>query len=327
MATEAAPQILSTTVDRQGLSVVTSTKTADHPRLGSIYNPVTLAAATPVWFHPLQTGRHLALLRERWTGGTIGTGGPQSYSAHTAILLPSWATVDPVTGSVEAIGEIPSRLSGERLLLGAVSRIDSVYTIGTLDAIAHIAQYRVDTGGQLILQAEEVVPAVGGVDFCAGIYIDGNNMVLIGLDDDGGVYRARKSWGRVGQQRGAPWEYKGQRGWYVDPVELQPETTVAGIPFTSVETVSYAKVRDREWLVTHDGTNAHFWSSRMVDSVWRNNSVPDVACDWLYLQPQLDHNPDVLDSGVRAAVPWVATDSITTSGAQELRVAWGLLPV
>lgn len=322
MSSEATVQVLDTSIDRTGLSIVTTTKTADNPRLGAIYTPLTLAAARPVWFHPLQTGSFLTLLQEHWTAATIGSGGPGTYSAKTVSTIPTWVTVNPVTGAVTNKGEMPSRLSGTRILRTAISRIDALYTVGTIEGIPWIVHYRVDPGGQLILQAEEILPVVEGVSFGAGIYIDGAKLILIGTDGDGKVYRMRKPWGSVGNTIADTWQYKGVKGWLTDVDNLEPE-----VGLTSDGPVTYAKNKDREYLVTRSGGNVHhFWSSRMVDTTW-TTARANVTVENLYLQPQLDHNPLALADGVNAAVPWVSTHPVTTGGANALQVAWGVLPV
>lgn len=351
MSGEATTQILESTIDRDGLSIVTSTKTIDNPRLGAIYNPLTLAAAVPVCFQPLADGTYLALFAKRWTQATIAaSGGPQAYSAHTEVTTPSWAIINPVTGSVSGQAEVPTRLSGARVLMGACVRTGYLFTVGTIDDVPFIQHHRVDDRGTIVLQSEEILQVTVlddlEISWLNGVYIDGNYLVVIGTDDSaGGIYRRRKPWGRVGQTVD-PWEYKGAKGWYStdDPSALQPEdpedpplpnldgarmleaeTPFAGV-LTAATAVSYAKIRDREWLCTNDGTTARFWVSRMVEPTWRKSPI-EVSADVVYLQPQLYYNPTALPDGVTGAVPYVATKLDSTSGKNALQVSWGALPV
>lgn len=330
MATEAAQQIIDSAVELSGLSIVTATKTNAAPRLGSIYRPDLLAAAVPIWFHPLQTGNYLGLFRQRWTGATIGSGGPQTYSAKTISLLPSWANISPATGSTEAIAEIPSQLSGTRVLNGATSRVDFLYTIGTVDGVPHLAHHRVSPLGQLLLQGEEVLPPAdtGDVSFKAGLYIDGRHLVVFGVDGANKIYRARKSWGRIGigVDPNEQWQFKGVKGWYSDPAELDPEPGPTADVVSTAGLVSVAQVRDRTYIAAMSGGTAVVYSSRAVDAKWRNEDQ-NITGGWVYLQPQLYYQASNVPEGFRIGIPYVKTTIDNTAGATALNVAWGLVGV
>ena len=329
MSGEATTQVLDTSVDRDGLSIISTTKPIDNPRLGSMYNPTTLAAALPVWFHPQPDGQYLAVLKEHWRAATIGSGGPQSYSTHTTVTTPHWATVNPTTGTVTGLAEITSNLSGDRTLIAACSRTGYLFTVGTVDDVAYIAHHRIDDRGNLVLQAEEVLPVTLldelEVSWFNGVYIDGTYLVVIGTDDSaGGLYRRRKPWGQVGTGIGV-WEYKGSRGWFSDPAEVESETATGGV-LTSASAVTHVKFRGRELLCTNDGTTARLWSSRPVDPYWKQLAI-EIEGHAVYLQPQLYYNPASLAEGDTAAVPYVATERDETSGALSLKVSWGLIAV
>lgn len=330
MSGEATVQVLDTSVDATGLSIISATKTVDNPRLGAMYNPLTLAAALPVWFHPINDGTYLAVLRGHWEAATIGTGGPQSYSAHTEVAEPTWVIVDPVTGATSRQDVIPTRLSGTRLLTDACSYLAYLYTVGTIDAVPFIQYHRVTANGTVVLQAEEIIvdTVIGAhtVSWHCGLYIDGDYLVLMGVDGTGALYRRRKSWARVGvNQVNDPWQYKGAKGWFVDPTEADAETTASGT-LTGGTVVSYAKIRDREWLCTNDGTTARFYSSRMVEPNWKASAYT-VTADVVYLQPQLRANLPALPDGVTTAIPWVSTKRDSTTNRNALQVSWGALPV
>lgn len=347
MSGEATVQVLDTSVDRDGLSIVSATKTVANPRLGSMYHPTLLAAGVPVWFHALNDGTYLALFSKHWEAATVGSGGPQTYSAHTEVTTPTWVVVNPVTGHTTDQGVIPSRQVGTRTLIDACSRTGYLYTLGTVDGTPFIQHHRIDDKGNLVLQSEEVIPDTVvdalTVTWTAGLYIDGFYLVLIGRDGSGHLYRRRKPWGRVGQNNGQdPWTYRSAKGWYAsdDPDTLVPEDPEdptlpdlggarmmeAEVGPTGTGTATYAKRGDREWLCVKDGSVAKFWSSRMVDSSWKKATL-EVPADAVHLQSQLYHNTVSLPEGVDTAVPFVKTVVITTSGQNALQVSWGSLPV
>jgi hypothetical protein len=68
MSSEGAQQILDTSIDAFGISTVTSSKNADTPRQGLIYDPVNLAAGRLIHIHP-SPANYTALFRERWFHG------------------------------------------------------------------------------------------------------------------------------------------------------------------------------------------------------------------------------------------------------------------
>lgn len=331
MASVATVQVLDSTIDTVGLSIITATKTADAPRQGMVYNPLTLAAAVPVWFHQLNSGAYLMVMNKRWYGATISTsgGGPQSYSAHTETTTPSWVQIDPTTGhTTGAITEFDSATSGDRVLNGAFSRLDYLFTSGAIGGVPHVGHYRVTSNGVLVMQDEELIPpidvhgpAVGDdpppviatVNFSAGCYIDGDFLVVLGTDADHNVYKTRRNWGRIGGSaaNAQGWTYWGAKGWLGDPDTLVPLPLVA-----SGGTVSYASSKDREYLGVSNGGHTEVWSSRRVETPWTQET--SILSPTAWLQPQL--HPSASASGV----PYVSTTIDTTSGAQSLQVAWGL---
>src|ERR1700752_2085382 len=111
MATEAAQQVLDTSVDPVGLSIASATMTAENLRHGSMYNPLVLAAGVPVWFHPLQNSQYVAVFRSHWINATVGTGGPPAY-ADLKEAGSCWVRVPPPTGGTTSLGNIPTRFSG-----------------------------------------------------------------------------------------------------------------------------------------------------------------------------------------------------------------------
>lgn len=324
MSTETTTQVLDTSYDMNGISVVTATKTAAAPRRGTIYNPDTLAAALPVWFHPLRDGRFLGLFAERWHTATIGSGGPQSYASHVETINPSWMVFDPATGSYSGVQEIPSNLPGNRDLAGAVSRFSYLLTIGTCNDEAHLQHHVVGDHGDVILQAEEIVPVVGGVSFSFGIWVDDRFLYLVGTDSASRIHLARKRWSRVGENRDewGTWEYKGTRGWSPEPSNLAPLMDSTGQPLVTSGPVSYAKLKNREFISVMTATDAKIYSSRDVEPTWVLEYQR--PADYLYLQPQLYYNPTMIPTGKRVGVPYVVTDIIDTANAKQLLVSWDM---
>ena len=327
MSTEAARQVLDDSVDATGISIVTANRTVAEPRRGTLYNPTGLAAAEPVWFHPLQDGRWIALLSEVWSDATVSsTGGPQTYSEYTTSTTPHWVTFDPVHGAPGAVTEIPTGLSGTRDLAGACSRVDFIFTVGTLDGAALIQHHRIAPNGELILQGEEIAPNPDDILFGYGCYIDAREVVVFGANEDGHVYRARKSWGRIGIKTDVneQWQYQGLKGWTTDPDDLEPLRDTSGAEIVTTGPVSYGKIGDREYISVMTSTTAKFYSSRMVDRYWVSEASPLIA-DFLYLQPQL--RPQSVPDGARNAIPYVITEYDDTEEENSLQVSWGLLAV
>ena len=339
MATEAAQQVLDTSVDAVGLSIVSATMTVEAPRNGSMYNPVVLAAGVPIHFHALQNGQYVALFRSHWIAATVGTGGPQSYTEHLDAGS-CWVRVAPPTGATVALGTIPTRIPGDTLVInGAASRQDFLFTIGNLDGVAIIQHHRISEEGLLLLQAEEVMLPVGvpAVTFDRGCFIDDESLVIIGADPDNNLFMARRRWGRIGQPDPTPrytWEYRSVKGWLADIATLE------SIGIASAGPVSVAKFKDR-WLlsvVRHEGTDffARVYAARQTDPFghWKLMASPIHLGDTgtylggaLYFQP-LNVNPAQLKpSGAVTQLPYVLSTRVISAAEQAIDTAWGLWPV
>ena len=339
MATDATVQVLATSVDSPGLSIVTSTMTAAHPRYGTAYTSTVLAGSVPVYFHPLADGTYLALLRTHWSAATmLGSEGPQSYSAYTSSSEPTWAVLHPATGSPGAPGTIPTRLSGytSRRLNGACSRVDFLYTVGIVDGVGYAAWHRVTRNGAILLMAEETLAVTAGsVTFGYGCHLDGDFLVVIGLGADGAIYQARRRWSNIGSPSTAdPWFYRGPRGWLADPTTLSPLTDAAGATLHSSGPVSTAQMWGRTWMttVTHTGGAyaAQLYRTRTAGT-WATDGDPialgtdaEYLGGTVFLQPQLPNNPAALAVGVTTAIPYVSSRSVHSGGAYTLDTQWGL---
>ena len=321
MATEATPQVLDTSVDALGLSIVTSTRTASNPRFGAIYNPSTLAAAIPVWFHPLPDGRYVALFAETWSSATQSTtGGPQSYSAKNVSTNPHWAVVDPITGAAGPVTAIPANQFAARTLVAACSQNDYLFLIHNDGLLQH---HRVQANGAVVLEAEEFVPTRDGVTLTTGCYTDGNWLVLIGSDPMKRVYRARKNWARVGIMN-EDWQWNTDKGWLVDTTPVALEGEIGAL--LAERAVTYAKRADREYLALgRDNGQANVYSSRMVDPKWRfEYAIPGTH---VAVQSQLRVNQDAIPGAAHNGFPVVKTALDSSVGKNSLQVSWSVLPV
>ena len=353
MASEAVPQLLDVSVDSAGLSVVSAIRTAADPRNGTMYNPLVLAAGVPVWFHPLQTGQYIGLLRSHWFNATVGTGGPQSYSAHTEGGS-VWVKVTPPGGQTEVLGKIRDGLT----LNGACSRKEFLFTVGSLDdGTASVQHHRIGPGGALMSVDEDILPVTNGVLFDKGCYIDDEYLVVLGTDADAKVYMARRKWFRIGARANyredaldkdtdeerairiydvgvEPWEYQGLAGWLSDPFHLEP------IGLTSVGPVSVAMFRGRlvASTVALDAGEyvARVYQTRAADPFgkWKPDPLGEQPLGnidtnlggALYFQSQLGRNPaaPVPVEGSMTAIPYVTSARSIAGSEHAITTAWGL---
>lgn len=326
MATEATPQIPETAVETAGISVVSSTRTLDLPRQGSIYNPTSFAAGVPVWFHRRNDGKYLGLFSEHWAAATgVYNDGPQLFSDYTESLTPVYMVIDPATGAAAG----PYFLSGLDTMNAAVSRGDYLFVLGTRDSKAWLQHYVITRSNALQLQGEELVPN----DFHLGLYADNFHLWVFGPDEDGFLTRIRKNWGRIGSNAdpALQWEYEGERGWFSDPEESRAMT--GDLPANGP--CSVAKFRDRYFIMTTSAFEGDVWaqpySARAVDTKWKPFDDPimlgtdDTALGAAYLQPQLTVNPSLVsgDTGF-AYVTSVLVEDDDNAG---ILTQWSILSV
>jgi hypothetical protein len=341
MATGSVQQVLDDSVDAEGLSICTARATGANPRQGTIYNPLTLAAGVPVWFHKLVNGSYLALFRDVWSAATVGASSAQSFSAATESTTPSWVTIEPTTGAAGPVTPVTSLLSGPRILAGATSYRDFFFTVGTLGGVPHVAHYRIARDGATILQGEELLPVVNGVSFNMGCFIDGNWLIVYGTDSTRQLYECRKSWARIGINNGVDnWLYGGPKGFLADPTTLTPLTS-AGVPIIANGPVSAAKSRDMYFLSTvTKGADtartrtAHIHKQRALDAEWTDDGANIMLGDsttWLggglYFQPQLPVNTGKTVAGSLGGIPYLSSIRVITGSEKAIDNAWGLWPV
>jgi hypothetical protein len=277
VATSPLLQIDSSTVDAAGVSVVTATPSSTNVRQGVIYDSSVMAAAAPIWFHPLSIpGQFLMINARRWSAATPG-GGPGVYSAYTEDLTPTWRLLDVAGGhATNPVGQpmaIPlNTVATNVAVVAAASRPPNILFLlysatvnGTAAAI--LQRLHVNTTGSVTIANEEVLPGVEGVVFNRGLQYDTPNLVVYGTDANHKVYRITKLWAHVGINSvrtvvpnkyttpsavGAPtgWQYYTGTGYSSDPTELAPVTVYGGYPLTTYGPMSFAQYRNQVLMTT-----------------------------------------------------------------------------
>ena len=275
----------------EGLTLYTSQRSADDPARGSLYNPATLAAAAPVHFHPLTATSYVMVFSHRWYNATPDPAALGRYTAHTEDPTPCWVRIH-ASGAPALIGggyEIPG--TENTTLVGACTRGTYLYVLSVdgLDS-AVITQLYWNTGREIFVPvAQETLPMaeVGGHDvaFTRGIYIDGAHVVLVGAEEGGEIFLARKAWGKIGAWRlhdragwdltarvdDVSWEYREDTGWSTDPALATPlNLSTAGPVSVSRKgrTLHYAVVE-----ADGDTRTGRIWSSTDTSPVWRDTGI------------------------------------------------------
>jgi hypothetical protein len=298
MASTSISQVSAASVETTGVSAATTTRDPSFPRRGSAYTG-TLRAAHPVWFHALNTGRHLMVMSGHQTPTATVTG-------------PAWAVIDPATGNQTDLTVFPSGLPGNRVLTAAASRGDYLFLLSRVPGGAVVQHFVVSPAGDLTLQGEEPVPGGLGLGLC----VDGNYLWVFGRHPAGSLTVARRNWGRIGAASntdpGMNWQFRAERGWSVDAATLAP----LGGALPADGPCSVATLADRYYLVatarTGSSWTAQGFSSRLPDTGWsRHAFTADLGVDsaylggTAYLQPRLP-----LSAGYAT--------SVTTGGATVL---------
>lgn len=312
MASTSINQVSASSVETTGVSDATATRDSAIPRRGSVYTG-SLHAAVPVWFHPLNTGRHLMVMsRYQTPSGSV-------------VTSPSWAVVDPATGNQTDLADIPSDLaSASRQLTDAASRGDYLFLLSKVGTSALIQHFRVTNTGAMTLQGEELVPANLGLGLC----VSGNYLWVFGRHSLGTLALARRNWGRIGagedRDPGMNWQFRGERGWSTDITTLAPLD--GDLPADGP--CSVAALADRFYLAAtvHTGGSwtAQGYTSRLPDTGWsRHSFTADLGVDSAYLggaarlQPQLP-----LTSGYNI-IPTTGGATVLTSDASRSQVLTG----
>ena len=258
MATETTVQVIPSSADVPGLSVVTASRHELAPRSGLVYNPATLAAAVPLWFHPRPDGRYLALFSRRLTDAALSTANINGVLLYTGYEIddePCWATIGPRTGDVRPVELIPSEQPGIRRMVGAASRGNYLFVLNeykkSLDddeTYSLLQNFRVTDLGVTLL-GEETVPR----DLRHGIFCDRRYLWLFGTDGDGKLALARKNWGRIGTDADANpvmnWQFWGKGSWNTDSDQLSAVIDEKGQPIPLDGPCSLARYRDTYYLM------------------------------------------------------------------------------
>lgn len=298
MASTAAPPVSSDSIDSIGLSLATASRDPDYPHRGTAYTGL-LNDSAPVWFHPLNTGKYLMLMSKT---KVVSSSVTQPIVVNTE---PSWAFIDPSTGSQTGLGAIPSQLStGGLTLTSAASRGDYLFLLSqTSDKTAALIQHiRVTNSGALELLGEEWVPGALGL----GLYIEGNYLWVFGADVMKNLAVARRNWGRIGAATNTDpqmnWLFRSEKGWSSDVADI---ATIDG-ELPADGPVSVAKLGIKYYMMAaNNRLPDHPWVaagyvSRYLDRDWVRDSSRDVdlgKTDDLYqggtvrLQPQLPLAP------------------------------------
>lgn len=241
MATTTVPVVATDAVDTAGLSIATAVPSGSDPRLGTVYNPTSLAAAQPVWFHPLKDGRHLMVMSRRWTAATPAGGTPGLYSSFTEATDPAWVIVRGSSGGtdVPAGGQLISlktTVDSAQVVAGASRPPEMLWLLYSAqinsEPAAILQRWAIADSGEITLGGEEVLPSTEAVVFDKGIQYATPYLLIYGTDEHGALYRIRKGWSRTGvnkvstaqalqgPQPGQVWEYYTGSGYSQDPTEL-----------------------------------------------------------------------------------------------------------
>lgn len=259
MATEATVQVIPTSADVAGMSVVTASRNQNTNRAGLIYNLSTLAAAAPVWFHPMPGGEaFLTLFAKRITNATladrVSPRGVLLYGDGTFATDPTWAVISTATGSMDNFTTIPSEQPGIRSLVSAFSRGDYLFTLNRYQTSADaqiqslLQVFRVGSDQGITLLGEEIVPLA----FRLGLYVDRRYLWVFGASG-GNLGLIRKNWAKIGISPDAAttsgWQYWGKNQWNDDANFIDSLSSKDG-PIPAQGPCSMARYRDTYYLVT-----------------------------------------------------------------------------
>lgn len=264
MATEATLQVIPSSIDEHGMSVVTASRDQKAPRSGIIYDPATLAAAQPIWFHPMSDGRYLALFSRRLTNATLSPvtiNGVLLYSDYSLSTAPCWAPIGLKTGQIDKVTLIPSELPGPRTLVAAASRGEYLFTLSTYKTSADadttqalLQNFRVTPYTGITLLGEEFVPG----DLSLGLFVDIRYLWVFGASPTGKLTVGRKNWGRIGLNPDASptpdWLFWGSGSWNSSRDQMAGIVDEKGVELPADGPCSMARYRDTYYLMATSKT-------------------------------------------------------------------------
>jgi hypothetical protein len=353
VATSPAPQVSPAALDIAGVSVLTKTPSA-------LYDPSTLAAAAPVWVHPLIDGRYLMASQRRWYAATADGTTPGAYTAYTEDTTPSWVIFDTrgtrvqvpsTTGHTQPVIPMNTAVDSATLIGGASRPPEFLYLLhavsiaGVLGGL--LQHFTAMPNGAITLSGEELLPVVGSVVFDRGVQYQTPYLLVYGSDASGNVYRIRKPWARIGSNvqllsspqihpgvvgTQAGWEYHTGNGYSSDPSELAPVgglTTVRAMSFAAYQkqvlatTVSVASgvYTGQCWVSNAGATFAKLGPAVALG----NDADGSYLGGGIHLMPLLNANPTLVTG--RAAFPYVVWTKSTAGSSSTLLNTWALLQV
>lgn len=232
MATSSPQPVADTALDSVGLSVTVAHRRANDSRYGTLYDTATLAAALPVYFHPLKSGEYMVLFSRRWHSATVSASNPSSYTSYTEDTSPGWVKVAVPSGHRTQVGDgfgIPLSLPHDSATLidaastgavtlfllfatttgsqttGAVASWHYNTTTGSFtpvaeEGIANVATMPPTTTDRawVAMTADDRLASGIPVSFTGGLQLLNQHMLVIGTDPDNNLYLARKPWARIG---------------------------------------------------------------------------------------------------------------------------------
>ena len=267
MSSSPVTQVAESAVDASGLSISTATPSPTSGRLGTVYDPVTMAAAVPIHFHPFTNtslgGQDFLMLSTQiWTAATVASANPGQYSAYTSVTTPSWVMVNAATGTKSLINgsvSIPMKTTATDVVLtAAVSRgNDQLWILNSTSVGAVVQHWHVNTAlNTVALLDEEVIPtgshSTDTIVFSQGLHWSYSTAPYIHVygtgSETGSVYQARKAWSQVGHSptpvtltnpQTTQWEVWMGSGWDPDLTNASPLTS-RGVALTSAAPLSIA---------------------------------------------------------------------------------------
>lgn len=225
-------QVATGSLDGSGLSVTVSKRRADNPRHGVVFDLTNLAAAVPVYFHPLTATDYVMVFNRRWHTAIPAPGNPGGYTEYVEDVGPGWVRVTVPSGQRSLLNgsyaiplrtdydsiQVTDALSNSAMylyLLMSATRGDVTTGVvshwfynTTTNSLGTVAEEEV-TGifarptsitetAWLGFTDEQRISLGNSVVFDKGLQLVNPHLVVFGTDTDHRVFLARKPWGRIG---------------------------------------------------------------------------------------------------------------------------------